>query len=90
MACNVSASIDNSFHFSCFLETHSLSFQNIVNHIVNSVYAVSDMFVTGLPHRILHFWVALILPIAYSIFTLVYFACGGGPCTTFSISRASL
>ena len=56
-----------------------LEFTNVATHAVNSAYVVLDIFITGLPHRILHFWTCLLFGVAYAAFTVIYFAAGAAP-----------
>ena len=56
-----------------------LKFTNIATHALNSAYVLIDIFVTGIPHRILHFWTCLLSGVAYAIFTVIYYAAGAAP-----------
>lgn len=55
----------------------SLNFTNVVTHGINSVYVFINLWITGIPIRLLHFWHPLVFGYVYSVFTLVYYAAGG-------------
>lgn len=50
---------------------------NVNKHIINSVYVFVDVFVTGIPVRLVHFLYSLAFGTVYIVFTLVYWAAGG-------------
>ncbi|WAR26797.1 ROST-like protein [Mya arenaria] len=46
-------------------------------HLINSVYVIANVFLTGMPMRILHFWFSVLYALVYSLFTVVYYFAGG-------------
>ena len=50
---------------------------NVNTHLVNAIIALIDVFISGIPVRILHFIYGAIFTTAYSTFTGIYFAAGG-------------
>ncbi|OWF50346.1 Protein rolling stone [Mizuhopecten yessoensis] len=50
---------------------------NIETHALNAVYVILNLFVTGLPVRILHFWHSMVYAFVYVLFSLFY-TLGGG------------
>lgn len=50
---------------------------NIVEHAMNSVYTLLNIFVTNKPIRLLHFWHTLIWMVIYLIFLGIYYVSGG-------------
>ena len=45
---------------------------NISTHVINAVYVILNVSVTGMPIRILHFWHPVIYGLVYSFFSLFY------------------
>jgi len=54
-----------------------VDFDNVNKHIINSVYVFVDVFITGIPVRLLHFLYSLAFGTVYIVFTLVYWAADG-------------
>lgn len=50
---------------------------NANTHLVNSLIALVDILISGVPVRLLHFIYPVIFSIAYATFTGIYFAAGG-------------
>lgn len=50
---------------------------DIATHLLNAIYVVINISVTGMPMRILHFWFSLLFGLVYSLFTLFYHFAGG-------------
>ncbi|XP_037897512.1 protein rolling stone-like isoform X1 [Glossina fuscipes] len=50
---------------------------SFVTHCLNSVFMLVDFLMVGFPVRVLHTVYAMLLPIIYFSFTIVYFLCGG-------------
>ncbi|KAL4226260.1 hypothetical protein ACF0H5_014243 [Mactra antiquata] len=57
--------------------TQAMSANNIITHIVNSLYVILNICVTGMPMRLLHFWMSSIVGVIYSLFTYIYYVSGG-------------
>ena len=57
----------------------AIDFANANHHLINSVYVFTDVWITGVPFRILHFWHTEIYGIAYLIFSLIHWGAGGDP-----------
>lgn len=50
---------------------------NILEHAINSVYSILNMFVSNKPIRILHFWYGMLCMVAYITFLGIYYSAGG-------------
>lgn len=50
---------------------------NISTHVINAVYVIINLSVTGMPVRILHFWHPIIYGLIYSFFSLFYHLADG-------------
>lgn len=50
---------------------------SFVTHCMNSVFMLVDFLVVAFPFRLLHTIYAMLLPITFCLFTVVYFFCGG-------------
>ncbi|KAI8119439.1 Protein rolling stone [Lucilia cuprina] len=50
---------------------------SFVTHCLNSVFMLVDFFIVAFPVRLLHTLYAMLLPIIFCFFTLIYFFCGG-------------
>ncbi|XP_033744372.1 protein rolling stone-like [Pecten maximus] len=50
---------------------------NIETHALNAVYVIMNLFVTGMPVRILHLWHSMVYALVYVLFSLFY-TLGGG------------
>lgn len=50
---------------------------NIETHIINALYVILNIGVTGMPKRLLHFWFSVIFGVLYALFTLFYHLAGG-------------
>ncbi|GAB1609250.1 protein rolling stone-like [Argonauta hians] len=50
---------------------------NVMEHAINSVYILLNMFVTAKPMRIYHVWQSIVTFLIYILFSLVYFFSGG-------------
>ena len=59
------------FHFSAGYPNAG-SALNISTHVINAVYVILNVSVTGMPIRLLHFWHPVIYGIIYSFFSLFY------------------
>ena len=59
------------FHFSAGYPNAG-SALNISTHVINAVYIIHNVSVTGMPIRLLHFWHPVIYGIIYSFFSLFY------------------
>ena len=49
-----------------------LTFITVCVHLFNSIYIVTDMFITAIPFRILHLWLPEIFGISYTIYSLLH------------------
>ena len=54
-----------------------LTTMDIVTHIINSVYVILNICVTGMPTRFLHVHFPVIFGACYSLFSLFYYLAGG-------------
>ncbi|XP_037960532.1 protein rolling stone [Teleopsis dalmanni] len=50
---------------------------SFATHCLNSVFMLTDFLVIGFPMRLLHTVYAMLLPIFYCLFTVLYYFCGG-------------
>lgn len=50
---------------------------NIETHVINSVYVILNVSVTGVPTRVLHLWFSVLFGVTYSLFTVFYHLAGG-------------
>ncbi|TMW52344.1 hypothetical protein DOY81_002601 [Sarcophaga bullata] len=50
---------------------------SFVTHCLNSVFMLVDFFMVAFPVRLLHTIYAMLLPIIFCFFTVIYFFCGG-------------
>ena len=50
---------------------------NINKHLFGCIYAGVNMLITARPVRIQHFYIPLIFMALFSLFTLIYWLCGG-------------
>ena len=49
----------------------------VTTHISNLIYVLVDMFVAGIPVRMLHFYQPMTYGAMYAIFAIIYWKCGG-------------
>ncbi|XP_073821192.1 rolling stone [Musca autumnalis] len=50
---------------------------SFVTHCLNSVFMLVDFLIVAFPVRVLHTIYAMLLPIVFCLFTVVYYFCGG-------------
>lgn len=58
-------------------ETSKINFVSIAVHGLNGLFVFFDVFFSGTPMRILHFYFAGIFGVVYVIFTVIYFYASG-------------
>lgn len=54
-----------------------ITFLNAAVHAVNGIYVIIDIFITGIPIRILHTYMLIIYGLIYIAMTLIHWAAGG-------------
>ena len=52
-------------------------FDAVAHHGLNAVIVVIDIFITGMPIRVLHFYLSVLFGVAWSIFSIAYDFSGG-------------
>ena len=50
---------------------------NIATHALNAVYVITNVLLTGVPVRALHFFHGIVYAVTYVLFTLFYYLAGG-------------
>ena len=60
-----------------FLAGKTLTAIDIEMHLINSIYVIINVCVTGMPVRLLHVWFSVLFALVYSLFSLFYFLAGG-------------
>lgn len=54
-----------------------LDLNNILTHACNSIFLVFDLMVTAIPVRLIHVVYPFIYELIYTLFTVIYYLCGG-------------
>ena len=55
----------------------TIDLPNVTAHGLITLYVIVDSFIVGIPVRLLHFYQPPLLGITYSVFTWIYWGCGG-------------
>lgn len=55
-----------------------MDFGNLLKHAINAMYVMIDIWICGMPVKILHFYVTQIYGFCYAFFTIVYWILGQG------------
>ena len=63
--------------FDLLTSGNAISFDGVAHHGINALIAVIDAFITGMPIRVLHFYLPILFGIAYGIFSVSYDFAGG-------------
>ena len=53
-------------------------FTNYATHAANTGYVIVDVFITGVPTRLLHFWLPELFGVSFIVFSAIYWAISGG------------
>ena len=54
-----------------------LHYIDVGTHGINAIYVLLNIFITGIPVRIQHFWHCLVFGVVYIIFSVIYDVSGG-------------
>ena len=71
------ALIVSILYFSLIYEGGEIDGVNANTHLINAIVALIDIFISGIPVRVLHFYTTLSFSATYIVFTGIYHAAGG-------------
>ncbi|XP_045165334.2 protein rolling stone-like [Mercenaria mercenaria] len=73
----ISVSISIAYWALVYDGSQPMTSVNIATHIINTLYVILNISVSGVPKRVLHFWFSVVFGVVYALFTLFYYLAGG-------------
>ena len=69
---NLALYATSCYKYYTVLTEGTITFDGFAAHAVNTIYVLTDIFITGVPIRILHFFYPIIFVLVFIIFSAIY------------------
>lgn len=70
--CRIKAFHNSTISLNFFPLDYTTETDTFVNHGVNGVFVLIDIWITAMPIRVLHFYVPMVFGVVYVIFSVIY------------------